>query len=293
MKKRARRGPHSPGDTPGKEGILPSKPKLGQHFLVDTPGREGILPSKPKLGQHFLVDIQVIQDILEVARPQAGDHFVEIGPGRGALTSPLLGSGANVHAVELDCVLAEKLRQDLPDAALTVYQADALQFDYSALQVAGLRLIGNLPYYISTPLLFRLLESAARFRDMTVMLQREVAERLCASPGSRSYGRLTVMAAARCRAELCFTVAPESFKPPPRVESAVVRLTPDSRHQIQSPDAFERLVRRAFSQRRKQIGNALGGLADKQQIRAAGIDPVARAEQIGVAEYLRLSELLS
>ena len=248
---------------------------------------------RARLGQHFLTDMQVIQDIMEVTRPRAGDHFVEIGPGRGALTAPLLGSGANVHAVEIDPLLAEKLRQHLPDEALTVHHADALKFDYSALEISGLRLVGNLPYYISTPLLFRLLESAARFRDMTVMLQREVAERLCASPGSRSYGRLTVMAAARCRAELCFTVAPESFKPPPGVESAVVRLTPDSRHHIQSPDGFERLVRRACSQRRKQIGNALGGLADKQQIRAAGIDPVARAEQIGVAEYLRLSELLS
>ncbi len=272
---------------------MKKRARRGQHSLVETPGREGILPSKPKLGQHFLFDIQVIQDILEVARPQAGDHFVEIGPGRGALTAPVLGSGANVHAVEIDCVLAEKLRQDLPDAALTVHQADALQFDYSALQVSGLRLIGNLPYYISTPLLFRLLESAARFRDMTVMLQREVAERLCASPGSRRYGRLTVMAAARCRTELCFTVAPEAFRPPPRVESAVVRLIPDARHRIESPDAFDRLVRTAFSKRRKMIANALRGLADKEQIAAAGIDPAVRAEQIGVAEYLRLSELLS
>ena len=248
---------------------------------------------RARLGQHFLTDLQVIQDIMEVTRPRAGDHFVEIGPGRGALTAPLLGSGANVHAVEIDPVLVEQLRRDLPDEALTLYQADALQFDYSALGVSGLRLIGNFPYYLSTPLLFRLLESAARFRDMTVMLQREVAERLCASPGSRSYGRLTVMAAARCRAELCFTVAPESFKPPPRVESAVVRLTPDSRHHIQSPQSFEKLVRRAFSQRRKQIRNALSGLADKEQIVSAGIDPTVRAEQIGVAEYLRLSELLS
>ena len=246
-----------------------------------------------RLGQHFLMDTQVIQDIMEVARPRAGDHFVEIGPGRGALTAPLLLSGAYVHAVEIDPELAGQLRHILPAKALTVHQADALQFEYSALEVSGLRLIGNLPYYLSTPLLFRLLESAAQFRDMTVMLQREVAERLCASPGTRRYGRLTVMAAARCRAELCFTVAPEAFKPPPSVESAVVRLTPDSGHHIQSPEMFEKLVRRAFSQRRKQIGNALGGLADKEQIRAAGIDPTVRAEQIGVAEYLRLSELLS
>ena len=271
---------------------MKKRARPGQH-RVDTPGKEGILPSKPKLGQHFLVDIQVIQDIMEVARPRAGDHFVEIGPGHGALTAPLLGSGVNVHAVEFDPVLAKELHQDLPHEALTVYQADALQFDYSALEASGLRLIGNLPYYISTPLLFRLLESAAQFRDMTVMLQREVAERLCASPGSRRYGRLTVMAAAHCRAELCFTVAAEAFRPPPGVESAVVRLTPDSRHRIHSPDAFESLVRQAFSQRRKQIGNALGGLADKERIRAAGIDPAVRAEQIGVAEYLRLSEMLS
>ncbi len=248
---------------------------------------------RARLGQHFLADIQVVQDIMELVRPRAGERFVEIGPGRGALTAPLLETGAVVDAIEIDPALVEQLRAGLPEQGLTVHQQDALDFDYSAVGYSGLRLIGNLPYYISTPLVFRLLESAERFRDITVMLQREVAERLCASPGSRRYGRLTVMAAACCRAELCFTVAPEAFRPPPKVESAMVRLTPDSSHRIDKPEVFEQLVRKAFSQRRKTLANALRGLADREGIIAAGIDPGLRAEQIPVGDYLRLSEILS
>lgn len=247
---------------------------------------------RPRLGQHFLTDASVIQEIISTAAPGAGEHFVEIGPGRGALTGPLLAAGAIVHAVEIDRVLAQELRERFPDERLTLHRADALDFDYAALRVPGLRLIGNLPYYLSTPLLFRLLESAAGFRDMTVMLQREVAERLCAPPGSRRYGRLSVTAAARCRAEPCFSVAPGAFEPRPKVHSMVVRLTPDSRCRIGRPDAFARVVRQAFSQRRKTIANALRGLADREQIAAAGIDPTLRAEQIHVKAYLRLSEHL-
>ena len=252
---------------------------------------------KQRLGQHFLTDASVIQEIVSTAAPRAGEHFVEIGPGRGALTGPLLSKGAIVHAVEIDPALAQELRERFPHERLSVYQADALEFDYSALNgigdpEAGLRLIGNLPYYLSTPLLFRLLESAAGFRDMTVMLQREVAERLCAPPGSRRYGRLSVTAAVRCRAEPCFSVAPGAFEPRPNVHSMVVRLTPDSRYRILRPDVFERVVRQAFSQRRKTIANALRGLADREQITTAGIDPAIRAEQIDVQAYLRLSEHL-
>ncbi len=250
---------------------------------------------RPPLGQHFLTDASVIQQIISTAAPGTGDHFVEIGPGRGALTGPLLSAGASVHAVEIDRELARGLRESFPHERLSVHLADALEFDYSALEGMGvpdarLRLIGNLPYYLSTPLLFRLLDSAAGFRDMIVMLQREVAERLCASPGSRRYGRLSVMAAVRCRAEPCFSVAPGAFEPRPKVHSTVVRLTPDSRYRIRRADAFERVVRQAFSQRRKTIANALRGLADKEQITAAGIDPALRAEQIAVKAYLRLSE---
>lgn len=252
---------------------------------------------RPRLGQHFLTDASVIQEIITAAAPRPGEHFVEIGPGRGALTGPLLSAGAIVHAVEIDPALAQGLRERLPDERLSVHLADALEFDYSALEGIGgpdarLRLIGNLPYYLSTPLLFRLLESAADFRDMTVMLQREVAERLCAPPGSRRYGRLSVTAAVRCRAEPCFSVAPGAFEPRPKVHSMVVRLTPDSRYRIRRADAFERVVRQAFSQRRKTIANALRDLANKEQITAAGIDPTMRAEQIEVQAYLRLSEHL-
>ena len=252
---------------------------------------------RPRLGQHFLTDASVIQQIISTAAPAAGEHFVEIGPGQGALTGPLLSAGASVHAVEIDPELAEGLRESFPHERLSVHLADALDFDYSALESIGvpdarLRLIGNLPYYLSTPLLFVLLESSAGFRDMTVMLQREVAERLCASPGSRRYGRLSVTAAARCRAEPCFSVPPRAFEPPPKVHSMVVRLTPESRYRIRRPEAFERVVRQAFSQRRKTIANALKGLADREQITAAGIDPTLRPEQIPVESYLRLSERL-
>jgi len=255
------------------------------------------MKQRPRLGQHFLTDASVIQQIISTAAPAAGEHFVEIGPGRGALTGPLLSKGAIVHAVEIDPALAQELRERFPQERLNVHLADALEFDYSALEGIGvpdarLRLIGNLPYYLSTPLLFRLLESAAGFRDMTVMLQRDVAERLCASPGSRRYGRLSVTAAARCRAEPCFSVAPRAFEPRPKVHSMVVRLTPDSRYRIRRPDAFDRVVRQAFSQRRKTIANALKGLADKEQITTAGIDPTLRPEQIPVKAYLRLSEHL-
>ena len=247
---------------------------------------------RPRLGQHFLVDASVVQDIIDTAAPRAGEHFVEIGPGPGALTGPLLAAGAVVHAVEIDPILARELKERFPHQRLNIHRADALKFDYSALKVPGLRLIGNLPYYLSTPLLFRLLESAAEFSDMTVMLQREVAERLCAGPGSRRYGRLSVMAAARCRTEPCFTIAPRAFEPRPRVHSMLVTLRPDSRYSVRRADVFERVVRQAFSQRRKTISNALKGLADREQIAAAGIDPAMRAEQIDVEGYLRLAEHL-
>lgn len=241
------------------------------------------------LGQHFLTDASVVRGIIKTAAPRAGEHFIEIGPGPGALTGPLLDAGARVDAIEIDAVMAEELGERFSDDRLTVHRADALKFDYAALGIAGLRLIGNLPYYLSTPLLFRLIQSAADFTDMTVMLQREVAERLCAAAGSRRYGRLSVMVAARCRAEPCFSVPPDAFEPPPQVHSMVVRLTPDARYRIRHPDAFEKVVRQAFSQRRKTIANALRGLAAKEQIAAAGIDPSLRPEQIDVQAYLRLS----
>ena len=173
-----------------------------------------------------------------------------------------------------------------------MHQADALGFDYAALKAPGLRVIGNLPYYLSTPLLFRLLEGAAGFRDMIVMLQREVAERLCASPGSRRYGRLTVMTAVRARPDRAFRLRRDAFEPRPRVESTVVRLVPDTRIAVRRPGAFERLVRQAFSKRRKTIANALRGMAGRDRLAQAGIDPSLRAEQIDVAAYLRLSETL-
>jgi len=245
------------------------------------------------LGQHFLVDPHVIDEILEIARPRPGERFVEIGPGRGAMTGPLLDAGAIVDAVEIDAALADRLRGRWPAERMTVHVADALEFDYASVAAADLRLIGNLPYYLSTPLLFRLLEFAGIFRDITVMLQREVAERLCARPGSRRYGRLTVMAASRCRSEWCLAVGREAFRPQPKVESAVVRLVPGSGLRVEAPEVFERLVRQAFSQRRKTIANALRAMASKEEIRAAGIDPSQRPEQISAAAFASLAKQLA
>lgn len=245
------------------------------------------------LGQHFLVDPYVVDEILEIAQPLTGERFVEIGPGRGAITEPLLDTGAIVDAVEIDAALAGRLRERWPAGRLTVHLADALAFDYASVAAADLRLIGNLPYYLSTPLLFRLLEFAGIFRDMTVMLQREVAERLCALPGSRRYGRLTVMAAARCRAELCLAVGRDSFRPRPKVKSAVVRLVPDASLRVAETEIFERVVRQAFSQRRKTIANALRAMASKEEISAAGIAPSQRAEQISPTEFANLAEQLA
>jgi len=245
------------------------------------------------LGQHFLADPHVIDEILEIARPRPGERFVEIGPGRGAMTGPLLDAGAIVDAVEIDAALADRLRGRWPAERMTVHVADALEFDYASVAGADLRLIGNLPYYLSTPLLFRLLEFAGIFRDITVMLQREVAERLCARPGSRRYGRLTVMAASRCRPEWCLAVGREAFRPQPKVESAVVRLVPGSGLRVEAPEVFERLVRQAFSQRRKTIANALRAMASKEEIRAAGIDPSQRPEQISAAAFASLAKQLA
>ncbi|HEX5313322.1 MAG TPA: 16S rRNA (adenine(1518)-N(6)/adenine(1519)-N(6))-dimethyltransferase RsmA [Gammaproteobacteria bacterium] len=249
-----------------------------------------------RLGQHFLHDPAVIARILAAIAARPGEHLVEIGPGRGALTRPLAASGARLTVIELDRGLAAALAADPALAAVEVIVADALRTDYTALAGgAPLRIVGNLPYNISSPLLFRLLEAAARIRDLTLMLQREVVERMVAAPATRAYGRLTVMLAARCRVERLFVVGAGAFVPAPKVESAVVRLVP---HLVPPFDwgdweLFEQLVRAGFSARRKTLRNALQAFADAKTIEAAGLDAGARPGTLAAADYARLSCLVA
>lgn len=248
-----------------------------------------------RLGQHFLHDPAVIGRILEALDACPGEHIVEIGPGRGALTAGLATSGARLTVIELDRGLAAKLASHPDLGAVEVLQANALKVDYAALADDGpIRLVGNLPYNISSPLLFRFLEAAPHIYDMTLMLQREVVERMVARPSTRAYGRLTVMLAARCRVEKLFIVGAGAFSPPPKVESAIVHVVPHAEPPFDPGDwnLFERLVRAGFSARRKTLRNALRALADTATIEAAGLDPRARPDTLAPADYARLARTL-
>ncbi|OAI01396.1 16S rRNA (adenine(1518)-N(6)/adenine(1519)-N(6))-dimethyltransferase [Methylomonas methanica] len=250
--------------------------------------------ARKRFGQNFLHDHSIIYNILASAHPVAGEHWVEIGPGLGALTQPLLESGAKLDVVELDRDLVSRLQKQFAGHSnLTVHSADALNFDFAALAQAGekLRIIGNLPYNISTPLMFHLLETTDCVEDMLFMLQKEVVDRICAEPGSKKYGRLSVMMQYYCETELLFDVPPESFDPIPQVMSAIVRLTPHAQPPVEIPDlkSFSQLVTQAFSQRRKTIRNSLKNFISEQQIIELGIDANLRAESISLAEFALLS----
>ena len=252
-------------------------------------------PARKRFGQHFLHDPHVIERILAAFAPRAGETIVEIGPGRGALTRPLLRHVAKLHVIELDRDLAARLPELAQGAGeLVVHQADALTFDFRSLADGGrLRIVGNLPYNISTPLLFHLIEQADVVADMVFMLQKEVAERIAAPPGSKAYGRLSVMVQWRCEVQYLFSVGPGAFRPPPQVESSVVRLRPRARQRPARPDAFSRVVQAAFSQRRKTLRNSLRPVLDEAAIARAGIDATRRAEELTVEEFARLSDQIS
>jgi 16S rRNA (adenine1518-N6/adenine1519-N6)-dimethyltransferase len=252
--------------------------------------------ARKRFGQHFLHDPGVLRRIIDAIAPEPGERLVEIGPGRGALTLPLLACCGRLEAIEIDRDLVPLLRQKAAGAGeLVVHEADALEFDFGALRGAGprLRLCGNLPYNISTPLLFHLLESRAAIEDMHFMLQKEVVDRLVAPPGGKTYGRLTVMVAAACEARALFRVGRGAFQPPPAVDSAVVRLVPHAAAPFPLPDPqrFARLVAAAFSMRRKTLRNGLRGLVDEAQFAAADIDADRRPETLAPAEFARLAAL--
>lgn len=250
-------------------------------------------PAKKSLGQHFLHERGVVERILLAVDPKPGDHLVEIGPGQGAMTFPLLQRHGRLTAIEFDRDLLAPLTEAArAHGTLTLVHANVLDVDFTALAGgAPIRLVGNLPYNLSSPILFHALDHAAVVQDMHFMLQKEVVERMAAPPGSKVYGRLSVMLQAWCEVTALFTVGPGAFRPPPKVDSAVVRLVPrpPASVGITDPARFAALVRDAFGQRRKTLRNALSRLCDEATLRAAGIDPQARAEQLPVADFVRLS----
>jgi 16S rRNA (adenine1518-N6/adenine1519-N6)-dimethyltransferase len=250
--------------------------------------------ARKRFGQHFLHDPGVISRIARAINPGPADHLLEIGPGRGALTHLLLEAEyATFDAVEIDRDLAYALRPIMALArAAALHECDALDFDFGQLarQRGGrLRVIGNLPYNISTPLLFRLLAAAPAIVDLHVMLQREVVARMAAAPGTTDYGRLTVMLAPWVSVEQLFDIGPGAFKPPPRVWSAVARLTIREQPAFAVAPQFAQVVTAAFSQRRKTLRNALRGLLEAPDIEACGVDPSARAETLAPEAFNRLA----
>ncbi len=253
-------------------------------------------PHRPRkrFGQHFLRDPGVIDAIIRAIGPAEDDTIVEIGPGEGAITRPLIARAGAVHLIELDRDLAARLRDEFADATnVTVHQSDALSFDYGSLN-GHLRVVGNLPYNISTPLLFALLDYREHISDLHFMLQKEVVDRMAASPGSKAYGRLGIMLGCHFRIEALFDVDPLAFDPPPEVMSSVVRLTPlpAGTYNIRDEKALSRLVAQAFSQRRKTIRNALRNIVDISTLEAVGIDPGLRPEAVEIAEYVELANTL-
>jgi 16S rRNA (adenine1518-N6/adenine1519-N6)-dimethyltransferase len=249
---------------------------------------------RKRFGQNFLIDDGIIHAIVNAIHPQAGETVVEIGPGLGALTRPLLERLPHLHAVELDRDIVARLRKAWPAARLTIHEGDALKFDFGVLG-QDLRIVGNLPYNISTPLLFHLMEFAAQIRDMTFMLQKEVVERMVAAPSTADYGRLSIMLQRRFHLEWLLDVPPTAFNPPPKVDSAVVRLIPKASAEIVPLDEalFARVVAAAFSQRRKTLKNTLGSLLKPEEFVVLGIDAGKRAENLCVADYEAITRHLA
>lgn len=253
---------------------------------------------RKRFGQNFLHDPGIIRRLVETIAPRPGDHLVEIGPGRGALTSPLLARAERMEVVELDRDLIPALQQLTTDTGkLIIHNADALRFDFCALQQgdAKLRLVGNLPYNISTPLLFHLMEQLDCIEDMHFMLQQEVVNRITAHPGSKAYGRLGVMLQYYCRAERLFGVPPGAFTPPPKVDSAIVKLVPHAEPPVTINDVkkFAWLVNHLFSQRRKMLRHSLKGYLDQAQLQELDIDPTDRPEQLDLAAFARLANAIT
>lgn len=269
---------------------------------------------KKRFGQNFLTDQNVLHEIIRAIAPQADDLMVEIGPGQGAMTKLLLEQLKHLQVVELDRDLVVLLKKQFSADKLQIHSGDALQFDFASIARAAaneqdaagsaegsgkdtgnarrLRVVGNLPYNISSPLLFHLADCADVVIDQHFMLQKEVVERMVAEPGSRDYGRLSVMLQWRYRMSLLFIVPPEAFDPPPKVESAIVRMVPIEQPLACRADLLGQVVTKGFSQRRKVIRNCLAGMFDESELREAGIDPQLRPEAIPLENYVALARML-
>ncbi len=250
---------------------------------------------RKRFGQHFLTSDDTIDRIVAAIAPQEDEVIVEIGPGRAAITVPLAGLATTLHAIEFDRDLVSTLRDRFSaQQNVIIHEADALKFDYAALGTK-LRIVGNLPYNISTPLLFHLLHFNDVIADMHFMLQKEVVERMAAVPGTKRYGRLTIMLGCHLEVVPLFDVPPSAFSPPPKVMSSVVRMRPIQQPAFDIKDAglLEKIVKEAFSRRRKTLRNALDGRASLEDFASAGLDPSQRPEQIPIAGWVRLANCLA
>jgi 16S rRNA (adenine1518-N6/adenine1519-N6)-dimethyltransferase len=247
-----------------------------------------------RFGQNFLVDPHYVARIVDAVDPKPGDHIVEIGPGLAAISGDLIARAQRITAIEIDRDLAANLRAAYAPEQLTLHVADALAFDFARLG-ERLRIVGNLPYNISSPLLFHVAKFADRLIDLHVMLQREVVARMTAEPATTDYGRLTVMLQATFAMTRLFVIPPGAFRPVPKVDSAFVRLVPlgEAKPAIIDTALFARVVAAAFGQRRKTLRNALASLCEETTLRAAEIDPAARGETLSVADYVRLANALA
>jgi 16S rRNA (adenine1518-N6/adenine1519-N6)-dimethyltransferase len=250
--------------------------------------------ARKRFGQNFLVDEQIIADIIRAIRPEPADTMLEIGPGLGALTRPLIKQLNHLHVVEIDRDIIARLETDYPKDKLIIHAGDALKFDLAQLPTP-LRIVGNLPYNISSPLLFHFSAYADRISDMHFMLQNEVVARMVAEPSTPAYGRLSVMLQYRFYMEKLIDVPPESFRPSPKVDSAIVRMIPLPPGEVivRNEKLFSAIVATAFGQRRKTLRNTLKGYLDESAFEQLGINPQLRAENLGVEAFARITNFLT
>ncbi|HTH94670.1 MAG TPA: 16S rRNA (adenine(1518)-N(6)/adenine(1519)-N(6))-dimethyltransferase RsmA [Rhodocyclaceae bacterium] len=250
--------------------------------------------ARKRFGQNFLSSPGIIANIISAINPKRNDCMVEIGPGLGAMTVPLMAALDHLHVVEIDRDLIARLKDNHSPDALTIHEGDALEFDFGTLAERDIRIVGNLPYNISTPILFHLSTFAPKVKDMHFMLQKEVVDRMVAEPGGSEYGRLSVMLQYRYDMDRLFIVPPGAFVPAPKVDSAIVRMIPkpESALAVKDESLFGEVVTAAFSQRRKMLRNTLKGIVTEAQLEALGIAPTARAETLSVAHYVNITNSL-
>jgi|TARA_Y100000590_G_scaffold285335_1_gene321109 16S rRNA (adenine1518-N6/adenine1519-N6)-dimethyltransferase len=248
---------------------------------------------RKRFSQNFLKDQNVIEKIVSIINPQKNDYIVEIGPGKGALTIPIFKSVSKLNVIEIDKDLVKLLRKNIKDESFIIHEDDAMKFNYLKFKNSELRLVGNLPYNISTPLLFHLLSYKDVIKNMYFMLQKEVVERICAKSGTKKYGRLSVMLQCYCDVESMLIIKPDAFYPSPKVESAIIKITPLSKpkYNLLNDKSFSLIVKEAFSQRRKTIRNSLKKFLNEIDIREIDIQPSARAENLSIKDFINLSNL--